>query len=153
MENPSSASKPVVLLVDDSHALLVTTSALLAEDYEVLTAQDGREALEVLRRTEVDIVCADYSMPGMTGVELLRQVAELPNPPVGVLITGHLQVARDQRDDYHVLYKPYGVDKLLEFVGSAARVAKMRKAVRKFANKPLPSARSGTFPAIKKPTE
>jgi CheY-like chemotaxis protein len=65
-----------ILLVDDDQDLLETTAALLEDDFDVLTAASGEQALETLARASVAVVCADYKMPGMTGLDLLRAVRD-----------------------------------------------------------------------------
>ena len=77
-----------VLVVDDDEVLLETTQALLESDFIVRGASSGRTALHELERESVDVVCSDYSMPGMTGFELLQEVAVRWPSTMGVLITG-----------------------------------------------------------------
>lgn len=80
-----------ILLVDDQQ-LLRRGLRLLLETEDGLEAAaeaaDGHEALAVLRGTEVDVVLTDARMPGMDGVELVRQLAVLhPGLPAVVLTT------------------------------------------------------------------
>jgi CheY-like chemotaxis protein len=60
-----------VLLVDDEPANLRSLARLFREDYEVLTANSGAEALELLRQHDVALLITDQRMPRMTGIELL----------------------------------------------------------------------------------
>jgi CheY-like chemotaxis protein len=70
--------------VDDEPNILEVTSALLAEEgYEVLTAEDGQEALELLPRFRPDLVITDLRMPRLSGFELLEIMRErFPRLPV-----------------------------------------------------------------------
>ena len=63
---------------------------LKRSEYAVLTAADGEEALSVLRqKANIDLVIADYKMPGMDGLQLVRRIKEkAPDMPV-VIMTGH----------------------------------------------------------------
>ncbi len=71
--------KPKVLLVDDEPDIVRTLGFRLeAAGYEVLTAANGAEALEHLRRGKVDLVLADFMMPEMNGIELTRVIKESP---------------------------------------------------------------------------
>lgn len=64
-----------ILLVDDEQVVLdYIGSALRAEDYQILTASDGVEALEVLQSQPVDLILADIAMPGMNGYQLYERV-------------------------------------------------------------------------------
>ena len=64
--------QPTILVVDDSSVERCLASSLLAEksDYRILFAEDGRKALEVLRRSTIDLVVTDLVMPVMDGLEL-----------------------------------------------------------------------------------
>lgn len=70
MPMPSS-----ILLVDDEPDIVQTLGyRLQAAGYDVTTAVNGEEALEVLRRQDVDLVLADFMMPEMNGIELTRTI-------------------------------------------------------------------------------
>jgi len=58
--------KPYVLIVDDDRDIVRMLTSILSE-YQVLTANNGAEALDVLQRHPVDVVVADQMMPGLTG--------------------------------------------------------------------------------------
>lgn len=81
----TSASAPIRLLViDDNPAIREVTSAILAEQgYAVLTAEDGRQALDLLPEFHPDLVVTDLRMPRMSGFELLKILREhFPRLPV-----------------------------------------------------------------------
>ena len=79
-----------LLLVDDDLNVRVVTTAILEElGAAVIEAESGAAALLALRTGTVDLVLADLTMPGMTGIELAAEVAKLaPDLPV-VLMTGY----------------------------------------------------------------
>ncbi len=69
-----------ILFVDDDEENLYVCEALCADEFDVLTAQSGARALELMRSHEVAVVVSDQRMPVMSGVELLEQVrAEFPD--------------------------------------------------------------------------
>ncbi len=70
----SSGLRPTMLIVDDSSDLVNFLSQHFINQYEVITAADGREALQKLGSSEVSIIVSDWMMPGMDGAELCRQV-------------------------------------------------------------------------------
>ena len=94
-ENGRGAKR--VLLVDDSATTRALEQSILeTAGYEVLTAADGREAWQLLERSEVDLVVSDVDMPEMDGfalVEAVRRSTKLRDLPV-VLVT-----ARDRDED------------------------------------------------------
>lgn len=66
-----------ILVVDDDPIYrMLLAKTLRGWDYEVLTAQDGEEAMKILRETDVRIVVSDWVMPGMEGPELCRRIRE-----------------------------------------------------------------------------
>ncbi len=84
-------SAPRILLVDDQRdilKLLHSTLDTLEHDLEIYDAPSGEEAMLEALREKVDLLVADYRLPGMTGVELMHKVrAKYPNVHV-ILITG-----------------------------------------------------------------
>jgi DNA-binding NtrC family response regulator len=90
--------------------------ALQMEGYEVIPAADGREALDILERGEIDLVVTDLKMPRVSGEELLRKVsAGYPTVPV-IILTGHgtIESAVQAMHDgaYDFLTKPVNLDRL-----------------------------------------
>ena len=90
-----------VLLVDDEFEVLAVLEALLDDEWDVHTAQGGREALAILDSgTQIDVVITDQRMPEMTGVEL-----ESLNLPLGDIVDSGaklLQQARERGDSEFV---------------------------------------------------
>src|SRR5512142_3069062 len=79
-----------VLLIEDDRAIVVTLRRLLNEEgYEVLTAANGNNGLDQARQQPVDVVITDMRLPGLGGLELIRELhAAKPRQPI-ILITGH----------------------------------------------------------------
>jgi CheY-like chemotaxis protein len=82
--NMNARRRVRLLLVDDDASIREVSAALLTEDgYEVLTAEDGVQALEVLPGFGPDFVITDLRMPRMSGFELLKIMRErFPGLPV-----------------------------------------------------------------------
>ncbi len=73
------AGKRVVLVVDDSATIrALHRSVLQSVGHEVLTADDGADALALLHRRAVDLVITDIQMPRLDGLTLLRRIREVP---------------------------------------------------------------------------
>lgn len=82
-----------VLIVDDDENIRVILSNLVKkEGFEVLVAEQGETALKMMRLETVDLLISDIRMPGMDGMELLRQAKNLDGELPVVLITGHADV-------------------------------------------------------------
>jgi YesN/AraC family two-component response regulator len=110
-----------ILLVDDEpevlEALYLTLKRAKQFKCEVRKASGGDEALRELEKKPVNLVLADFRMPRMTGVELLREVKERWPDTVRLLITGYsdveiaMQAMEHARIHYYV-QKPWNNDEL-----------------------------------------
>lgn len=68
-----------ILLVEDEKTMRLLTSAKLRNQFTILCACDGVEALEVLERRQVDLIIADVMMPRMDGYTLVKRLREEGN--------------------------------------------------------------------------
>ncbi len=79
-----------LLLVDDEPDILrVLSISLKADGYDVRTAPGGEEALAIFSTERPDIVITDIKMPGMNGIEVLREVKKIDQETEVIIITGH----------------------------------------------------------------
>ncbi|MDT5294429.1 MAG: hypothetical protein QOJ76_1309 [Acidobacteriota bacterium] len=78
-----------IMLVDDDPASLRLLERLFNRDHQVLTAASGPEALALLEQHDVALLITDQRIPGMTGIELLKQTASLRPHMVRIILTGH----------------------------------------------------------------
>jgi two-component system, NtrC family, response regulator AtoC len=115
-----------VLIVDDEINIRRVLAAMLKrEGYEVTTAADGEQALQVLEKTPVHVVVTDLVMPRLGGMELLRRVAaEYPDIPA-IVITAHgsvdSAVAALKAGAFDYITKPFEQDELKKVIAKAAR--------------------------------
>jgi signal transduction histidine kinase/integral membrane sensor domain MASE1 len=110
-----AAGEGTVLVVDDEPLLLQTAARLLTRlGYDVVTASDGREALDRLAEGGVDALVTDVVMPGgMDGYQLADRAAEA-HPGLGVLLTSGLAGSAPREAPYPLLPKPYTMAQLAE---------------------------------------
>ena len=106
-----------ILIVDDEPANLRTLARLFREDYEILTAASGAEALALLGHHEVALLITDQRMPGMTGIELLKKTVTLRPRMVRIILTGYTDVdalveAINCGHVYRYVAKPWNNDDL-----------------------------------------
>lgn len=117
-----------VLVVEDDPAILRLMQQVLSQDFAVFTAASGEEALAVLRAERVHAVVADQMLPGIVGVELLRQVGVQQPHAARILVTASARV-EDAQDAINVakvkrfLAKPFRTGELLSTVGEAVHEA------------------------------
>ncbi len=81
-------TKQALVVDDDMVARLVLAHVLRREGWDVMEASDVNEAATLVETHHPTVVLADFSMPGGTGEDLARRLAEGPDRPAFVLITG-----------------------------------------------------------------
>ena len=113
-----------VLLVDDEEDFVETLAQRLeVRDFEVATALSGAEALERLEEREIDVVILDLQMPGVDGIQVLRQIKERKPLIEVIMLTGHatVQTAIDgmKLGAFDFLTKPTETEDLLEKIARA----------------------------------
>ncbi len=81
-----------ILIVDDEEANLRLLERLFRSDYKVVTATSGSDALELLKMHDFALIISDQRMPGMTGIEFLKQAAQMRQHTVRIILTGYTDV-------------------------------------------------------------
>lgn len=109
--------KHSILVVDDEPEILYSLRGLLRMEFEVHTAESGREAIQILKQQPIQVVMSDQRMPEMTGVELLNQVqGEYPDA-IRMVFTGYSDIkavidAINQGHIFRYITKPWDPDEL-----------------------------------------
>ena len=85
--------KHKILLVDDEPANLRMLERLFRDDHDVITAESGAEALELLAHNDAALIISDQRMPGMTGIEFLRRAAQMRQHTMRIILTGYTDVS------------------------------------------------------------
>lgn len=121
-----------LLIVDDEPSIREFLEIMLSHDgYEVRTAATGEEAIKLYRQHEPDLVLTDVKMPGMSGLDLLRQIHSIdPSVPV-IAITAYasaddaLRAVKEGAYDY--VSKPFEIDDLRIIIRNALEMRRLRK--------------------------
>ena len=113
-----------VLIVDDELDFLETiVKRLRARDVDVSGVESGYLALEALDRSSPDVIILDVRMPGMDGIETLREIKKRKPLTEVIMLTGHASVESGiqgmQLGAFDYLMKPIALDELLEKVRQA----------------------------------
>lgn len=117
------AAMPTILIVDDDAAIREVLLDLFSEIYQCHTASSAEEAFQYLEIEEYDVVITDISMPGLTGVELLKrvQLKDLETPVI--LVSGK---GSEEDSDlllslgaYAYLTKPFRLEEIEQLVERA----------------------------------
>ncbi len=121
-----------VMIVDDEEDFLETlVKRLEKRDVKVIGAKSGEEALELLQESPVDVVVLDVKMPGMDGIEALKEIRRRHPLVEVVLLTGHasteVAIKGMELGAFDYLMKPIGMDELLYKVQDAYERVSIKK--------------------------
>jgi response regulator RpfG family c-di-GMP phosphodiesterase len=113
-----------ILIVDDEPANLRVLERLFRRDYQVISAESGAQALELLNSNDFELIISDQRMPGMTGIEFLKQAAEIHPHTIRIILTGYTDVvalieAINSRIIYKYVSKPWINEDLQQTVNRA----------------------------------
>ena len=121
-----------VLVVDDEPSMREMLSIMLKrEGYDVVLADCGKPAVEILRHRPVDLLISDIKMPGMSGVDVLRAAKQIDDAIVGIMITAFkstesaVEALRLGAHDY--LDKPFDIEVLKKKVRHALEQRRLRE--------------------------
>jgi signal transduction histidine kinase len=119
-----AAAIRTLLVVDDQEAVIASVEELLRGRYRVRGARNVEEALTILRRGGIAVVMADQRMPGVSGSELLAQVASLEPDATRILMTAYADLdavmqAINQGKIYYYVSKPWEPNELEAIIDKA----------------------------------
>ena len=144
---PAPFAGAPVLVVDDDPSVLSALAALLQDEYEVIVARSGQDALTLLQGDPPDLILLDVQMPGLTGFEVARQVLSKDMPVHLVFVTAFEQYAVQAfaQGALDYLVKPVQpprlaetVSRLRERIDSAAPIHHSDDLLRELAKQRLP---------------
>jgi CheY-like chemotaxis protein len=81
-----------ILYVDDEPQNVRLFQRVFGDDLEIVTAASGHEALQLLARNDIGVIVSDQRMPGLSGIELLSQVATR-SPEIGRILSPRILIA------------------------------------------------------------
>lgn len=136
----TAAQRQRILVVDDDPAMVSFLGEILQEHgFETFGAHGGPQALELLEEQEVDLVISDIEMPGMRGLELLKEIHARRADQLVILITAFgsmelaVQAVRQGACDF--VAKPFQADALLHAIERAFTERRMRREIVRLRNR------------------
>ena len=113
-----------VLMVDDEEQFRSTTSKILTRrGYETTVAESGEAAIQILKKSDQDVVVLDVKMPGMDGHEALREIKKIDPKVQVIMLTGHGTMASAkaslEHEAFDYLNKPCDMDLLASKINDA----------------------------------
>ena len=112
-----SANGPNILIVDDEIGPRESLRMILKPNYNVFTAENGYNAIQMVRETEFDVITLDLKMPGMSGIDAFKEIRKVDPDVIVIIITGYgtlqsaIEAIRYGVSDY--LSKPFNVPEIM----------------------------------------
>ena len=131
----------IILVVDDEPQIRrVMRTTLTSHGYTVLEAKNGEEALESIRAQRPDLILLDVNMPGMSGLDVCREIRHTSEVPIIMLTVRNSEqdkvLALDAGADDYVV-KPFGAEELMARIRAALRRATPAESVEPFTSSEL----------------
>ena len=134
MSDPMVPRRESVLIIDDEAGLRdMLMFGLSDRGYRVVTAASGEEGLEKIRSEKFDLVVTDIMMPGIGGIEVLKEIKRLSSEAEVIMATGYatldtaVESMKQGAADY--ISKPYGLDKLCTLFDKALERRRLKAEV------------------------
>ncbi len=133
---------PSILIVDDEPSILQSLSGLLSDEgFEIITANNGYEALKIIDAESPDLVLLDIWMPGIDGIEVLKEIKKTtPSLPV-IIITGHgnveTAVKATKLGAFDLIEKPLNIDKVIVAINNALNFRRLEEENRYLRKKTI----------------
>jgi len=120
-----------ILIVDDDKSIRYSLKRMLEENYPVMTAGNGEEALSLIRQNPPDLIIMDIKMPGRSGIEILKEVKSIDPKSLVIIMTAYgttetaIEAMKHGAFDY--ILKPFPIPKMKEMVEKAISLRKLMK--------------------------
>ena len=133
---------PSILIVDDEPSILQSLSGLLTDEgFEVITANNGYEALKTIDSETPDLVLLDIWMPGIDGIETLKEIKKNNASLPVVIITGHgnveTAVKATKMGAFDLIEKPLNIDKVIVAINNALNFRRLEEENRYLRKKTI----------------
>jgi two-component system response regulator HupR/HoxA len=120
----SNYSNEKILIVDDQKEILNSLSRLFKNEYQVITASSGEEAIKVLKQTTVAVILSDQRMPRMDGTSFLQKAKDIQPDAIRILITGYSDIeatveAVNKAQIFQYVSKPFEPEELKQIINRA----------------------------------
>jgi len=123
---------PSILIVDDEKSILKSLSGILSDEgFETITATNGYEALKILESESPDLVLLDIWMPGIDGIDTLKEIKKKSPETQVIMITGHgtfeTAVNATKIGAFDFIEKPLSIDKVIVAINNALNFRRLEE--------------------------
>ena len=125
--------RATILVVDDENGVRQSFNMVLKDDYHVLLASNGEEAMEIFKKNRIDLILQDIRLPDTDGISLLKKLKEIePNTEI-IMVTAVKQIQTAVKaikiGAYEYVIKPFVVDDVLSIIGRALEKGRLVREV------------------------
>jgi len=125
--------KATILVVDDENGVRQSFDMVLSDNYEVLLAATGVEAVDIFNKNSVDLILLDIRLPDIDGLDLLVKLKEIdPNCEI-IMVTAVREIQSAVKaiksGAYEYIIKPFEVDEVLTIINRALEKRHLVKEV------------------------
>jgi len=85
---------PKILIVDDEIGPRESLRMILRPNYNVFTVENGYAAIQMVKQVEPDIITLDLKMPGLSGIDALKEIRAIASDVIVIIITGYGKIGR-----------------------------------------------------------
>ncbi|MBT3261326.1 response regulator [bacterium] len=115
-----SKNKTILIVDDDKSVISIFDFVLKGTGYQTITAQNGLECLDILQSKAVDLIFLDVKMPGMTGIDIFKEIQKKHPSQLVVLMTGYSEDELVKEaftlGAYGIIYKPFDMEEVLSVI-------------------------------------
>lgn len=121
-----------VLLVDDEKDFIESLAERLElRDFNVSTALNGTDAVNLIKENEYDVIVLDVKMPGKDGIETLKEIKNITQLPQVIMLTGHATVETAIQGmkvgAYDYIMKPTVTEDLINLINKANKIVEEQR--------------------------
>jgi response regulator RpfG family c-di-GMP phosphodiesterase len=129
---------PTILVVDDEIGPRESLRMILKPYYNVFTVENGYAAIQMIRQIEVDAITLDLKMPGISGIDTLKEIRRIDQDVMVIIITGYgtlqsaIEAIRYGVFDY--IPKPFNVPEIISMIDKAVQRRRLNVKIKGFLN-------------------
>ena len=127
---------PKILIVDDEIGPRESLRMILRPNYNVFTVENGYAAIQMVKQVEPDIITLDLKMPGLSGIDALKEIRAIASDVIVIIITGYgtlqsaIEAIRYGVFDY--ISKPFNVPEIIGIIDKSVQRKKLNLKIKEF---------------------